>query len=178
MPPIYPCRPPRYRPSLKNVRELLRMRSADTITLEFAPWDGPVPGASDGSMPATGDSSSTPSAPGSVMASLDSMASSSSSESIGDRLQRQYAEAQSGGRTPTAVEQRIARRNARLELDNQRNDTPLVLGLFAAFALPPLVILLVRTGRLRGLPRVDDQSNNMLHALLGSVQSSRPPISF
>ena len=119
------------RPSLKNIRELLRMRSADTIELEFEPWSF-QPGAL-----APGSASS--SSPSSALSSVDGV----SGESIGERMQRQYEAARASGRTPTAVEQRMERRKAALELSNQRDDRPLLLGLMLAFVLPPLIILLV-----------------------------------
>jgi len=137
------------RPSLKNIRELIKMRSADTITLEFEQWEGPVPGPMRGDLySATRSSSSSAgssvpgSAAGSVTSSMDG-SSSSSTESIGDRLQRQYQASQAAGRSPTAVEQRQQRRQEYMDQSDQRDDRPLLLGLFAAFLLPPLIILLV-----------------------------------
>lgn len=127
------------RPSLKNIRELLRMRSADTITLEFVPWDGPLPGGVDGDSIPT---SSAGSAMGSALSSVDG-SSLSSGESIGDRLARQYREAAATGRSPTAVQQRQQRRRERMELDARRDDRPFLLGVLALFVLPPLVILVV-----------------------------------
>lgn len=140
------------RPSLKNVRELLKMRSADTIELEFVEWDGPLPGGgveAGGGMMRTATSSSGSSAmsstSGSVMASADGSdaAGGVPGESIGERLAREYAAAAATGRTPTAVEQRQKRRQERMELDAARDDRPFLLGVFALFVLPPLVILLV-----------------------------------
>lgn len=134
---------PLRRPSLKNIRELLKMRSADTIELEFEPWDGPLPSAGfDGSLVSSGAGSSAPSAgPASVLSSMDG--SASSGESLGERLARQYAEAAAAGRTPTAVEARQARRRERMELDDARDDRGFLLGVFALFVIPPLVILLI-----------------------------------
>jgi hypothetical protein len=147
-----PCPPPP-RPSLKNIRELLRMRSSDTITLEFEAWDGPVPGGAvlNGNSLRTASSSLAGSTPGSTLSSLDSITGSmqegggsdSSGESIGDRLERQYREAAATGRAPTAVEARQQRRKAAMELSAQRDDRPFLLGLFLTFALPPLVILAI-----------------------------------
>jgi hypothetical protein len=131
------------RPSLKNIRELFKMRSADTITVEFSPWDGPVPTAAQGgslSM-ASVTSSTDSSAPSSALSSLDGDGGALPGESIGDRLQRQYAAAAASGRTPTAVEKRQARRREAMAISDARDDRPLLLGLFATFALPPLLIL-------------------------------------
>ncbi|KAI8467794.1 MAG: hypothetical protein J3K34DRAFT_429268 [Monoraphidium minutum] len=129
------------RPSLKNIRELLRMRSADTITLEFVPWDGPMPGPARGdSMPTSSAASSTASSVPSPLASIDG---GLPGESIGDRLARQYRDTAAAGRSPTAVEQRMAKRRERMELDAERDDRPFLAGIAALFVLPPLIILLV-----------------------------------
>jgi hypothetical protein len=138
------------------------MRSADTITLEFEPWDGPLPGGAvlPGGALRTSSSaggSAPGSAPGSTLSSLDSITASvdgssggsasgsagsaGSGESIGDRLARQYQEAAAAGRSPTAVEARQQRRKAAMEVSAARDDRPFLLGLFLTFALPPLVIL-------------------------------------
>ncbi|GBG00131.1 hypothetical protein Rsub_12742 [Raphidocelis subcapitata] len=131
------------RPSLKNIRELFKMRSADTIDLEFTEWNGPVPGAAQGgamSMASAASSTDGSAAP-SAVSSLDGDAGALPGESIGDRLQRQYAAAAVAGRSQTAVEKRQQRRREAMAISDARDDRPLLLGLFAMFALPPLVIL-------------------------------------
>lgn len=131
------------RPSLKNIRELLRMRSAETITLEFERWDGPMPGLAGDSLSAVSSGSGTDaSSAASPLVSSDGPPG----ESIGDRMARQYREAAAAGRTPTAVEQRMQRRKARMEEDARRDDRPFLLGLLALFALPPLIILAIAQG--------------------------------
>lgn len=141
------------RPSLKNIRELLKMRSADTIQLEFEPWDGvmPAPGVERGNRisvtSSSGNSASastSASVAGSALSSVDGAGGAAAAdESIGERLAREYAAASASGRTVTAVQQRQQRRQERMELDAARDDRPFLLGVFALFVLPPLVILLV-----------------------------------
>jgi hypothetical protein len=142
---------------LKNIRELMRMRSADTITLEFEKWDGPIPGILDGdSLPATSSSSSNA---GSNLTSPLASVDGPPGESIGERLARQYRETAAQGRTPTAVEQRQQKRKERMEVDAARDDRPFLLGVLALFALPPFIILVVRARSVwvhmtgRALPR-------------------------
>jgi hypothetical protein len=151
--------PVQERPSLKNIRELLRMRCADTITLEFAPWDGPVPlprPAADGTFAvasAGSTMSSSSDGEGSAMSSGDEAAGavsplmsagSSGGESIGDRLARRYADAAAAGGTKTALQARQQRRREAMAQSEARDDRKFLAGLALAFIAPPLVILAVR----------------------------------
>ncbi|GIM03519.1 hypothetical protein Vretimale_8277 [Volvox reticuliferus] len=78
--------------------------------------------------------------------SIDQMLGSGSdgeSETIGERLAAKYAAQQRARMTVNEVQRRIDRRKAYMEIDDQRDDTGLLLGLAAAFLLPALSILTI-----------------------------------
>ncbi|GLI67414.1 hypothetical protein VaNZ11_011609, partial [Volvox africanus] len=64
-------------------------------------------------------------------------------ETIGDRLAAKYAAQQRARIAVNEVQKRIDRRKAYMEIDEQRDDTGLLLGLAAAFLLPALIILVI-----------------------------------
>ncbi|GLC45288.1 hypothetical protein PLESTB_000716300 [Pleodorina starrii] len=82
------------------------------------------------------------------LSSIDQMLGSGSgsdaeSETIGERLAAKHAAQQRARMAVNQVQKRIDRRKAYMEIDEQRDDTGLLLGLAAAFLVPPLVILTI-----------------------------------
>uniref|UniRef100_A0A383WG76 PDZ domain-containing protein n=1 Tax=Tetradesmus obliquus TaxID=3088 RepID=A0A383WG76_TETOB len=149
------------RPSLRYVRDVLRMRSSNSITLRFLEVAELLQAleAADGIISLTttnnnssssNDGSSTPisgSTPLSSIDSISSLASISDSDgsTIAERLQQQYEQAQQGSSSKplTGVEQREQRRKSYMEQVGQRNDSGFLAVLAASFLLPALVILAV-----------------------------------
>ncbi|WIA14296.1 hypothetical protein OEZ85_002830 [Tetradesmus obliquus] len=149
------------RPSLRYVRDVLRMRSSNSITLRFLEVAELLQAleAADGTISLTttnnnssssNDGSSTPisgSTPLSSIDSISSLASISDSDgsTIAERLQQQYEQAQQGSSSKplTGVEQREQRRKSYMEQVGQRNDSGFLAVLAASFLLPALVILAV-----------------------------------
>ncbi|WIA34474.1 hypothetical protein OEZ86_012805 [Tetradesmus obliquus] len=148
------------RPSLRYVRDVLRMRSSNSITLRFLEVaellqaleaaDGTLSLTTNNSRSSSNDGSSTPisgSSPLSSIDSINSLASISDSDgsTIAERLQQQYEQAQQGSSSKplTGVEQREQRRQSYMEQVGQRNDSGFLAVLAASFLLPALVILAV-----------------------------------
>ncbi|KXZ54914.1 hypothetical protein GPECTOR_4g986 [Gonium pectorale] len=69
--------------------------------------------------------------------------SDSAGMTIGERLAAKRAAALKAQMANNQVQARIERRKAYMEIDDQRDDTGLILGLAAAFLLPALVILVI-----------------------------------
>eukprot|EP00878_Enallax_costatus_P003043 GHUV01003241.1.p1 GENE.GHUV01003241.1~~GHUV01003241.1.p1 ORF type:complete len:296 (+),score=96.02 GHUV01003241.1:190-1077(+) len=135
------------RPSLRYIRDVMRMRSAAYIELCFDTDQELLAAleASEGSLSITSSSSS--STPSSSIDSISSMASTSeSSETVAERLQQQFERAQATTSKQTAFEQRQQRRKEYMSQVGQRNDQTFAAIMASAFLLPALVILLVAYG--------------------------------
>ncbi|KAF6260043.1 hypothetical protein COO60DRAFT_1700504 [Scenedesmus sp. NREL 46B-D3] len=149
------------RPSLRYIRDVLRMRSSSSITLRFQSVAELLQAleAADGTLSLTNNSSSSSSSseggntatsdstPLSSIDSLSNLASISENDggTIAERLEQQYEQAQQGsaGKVMTGVEQREQRRKSYMEQVGQRNDSRFLLVLAGSFLLPALVILAV-----------------------------------
>ncbi|KAG2435849.1 hypothetical protein HXX76_007044 [Chlamydomonas incerta] len=68
---------------------------------------------------------------------------SDSEETIADKLAAKYQEQQRMRVAVNQVQKRIDRRKEYMAIDDQRDDTGLLLGLAAAFLIPPLIILII-----------------------------------
>lgn len=152
------------RPSLRFVIDTFKMRRSSPIDLAFEPMLGAADmdaifgaaGATSGpaellakQQEAAAEQAANDSAQASI-SSIDSLLGTSSDEegssggpTMGEKLAAKYEAAQRAQMTVNQVQQRIDRRKAYMEIDDQRDDTKLLLGLAAAFLLPPLVILVI-----------------------------------
>ncbi|KAG2451180.1 hypothetical protein HYH02_003787 [Chlamydomonas schloesseri] len=105
----------------------------------------PSPSPSGAASPARVSVDTMPDSPLGSVNSIDQLLGtvSDSEETIGDKLSAKYQEQQRLKKQINQVQKRIDRRKEYMAIDDQRDDTGLLLGLAAAFLIPPLVILVI-----------------------------------
>lgn len=148
------------RPSIRFVRDAIRARRMGYVQLVFADYlnvSDPAwrPTAQQAQDPAAAGQNSLgvagaslddgSSLPGGLLDSFisDAEEGEKTNMTVGERMAAQYEAQQRAALQVTDVKRRIDKRAAYMDEVSQRNDSPLVLGLLAAFLLPPAVILAI-----------------------------------
>ncbi|PNW71897.1 hypothetical protein CHLRE_16g668600v5 [Chlamydomonas reinhardtii] len=120
-------------------------REPSEVNAQAAASGSPSPSPSGAASPARVSLDQTPDSPLGSVNSIDQLLGtvSDSEETIGDKLALKYQEQQRIRVAVNQVQKRIDRRKEYMAIDDQRDDTGLLLGLAAAFLIPPLIILII-----------------------------------
>lgn len=141
------------RPSLRFVRDALRMRRHNTVEIVFEVDDvalapsntltaqAPSSASSPANAASSSDSGSSVSSVDVQSPTADAASNDSTAPTIGELMAAKQAAAEAKGMRKSDVVKRMERRAAYLEQVGQRNDSPYLAGAVALFVLPSLVIL-------------------------------------